>query len=63
MLEKGKIAYRLEAPNGLRLSDLQEAVSNESVPVGALVGPEFGKFEALNLALWKKGRTFGFQRV
>ena len=55
MLEKGKIVYRLEAPNGLRLSDLQDAVSNESVPVGALVGPEFGKFEALNLALWKKG--------
>jgi len=55
MLQNGKIAYRLEDPNGLRLSDLQEAVSDESVPVGALVGPEFGKFEALNLALWKKG--------
>jgi Fe-S cluster assembly protein SufD len=55
MLERGKITYKLEAPNGLLLSDLQQAVSDESVPVGALVGPEFGKFEALNLALWERG--------
>lgn len=55
MLEKGNIAYNYEAPTGLHFLDLSEAVTEESVSVGTLVGAEFGKFEALNMALWQKG--------
>lgn len=55
-LRRGNLTYRVEGSgDGCRVLDLLEAIPKESLTLGQSVGPEFGKFEALNLALWQKG--------
>lgn len=56
VLRAENVVYEVKGSGeGCRVLDLQEAVSKGLLVVGHNVGPEFGKFEALNLALWQKG--------